>query len=322
MIKISFIVPVYNTQQYLAECLDSIVSQISGNELILVDDGSTDGSGKICDSYADKYPEITVIHTKNHGASHARNLGAEEAKGEYICYIDSDDYINRDFSKNFHEGFDSDVIFYPMQKKYGFDRFIPMGDGLCREAISGKSSNEVLSYIAGCPKFPASPAGKLVRREFLLCNGIHFAFDKTGEDYDWTYSLLRFAKSYDFFDAGMYTYRQHFSGRSSMKNPTSVDDHLTIISHWANKAVEPSYRKYLVSFLAFEYAMLLPFFGVQDTVIRKSYLPKMKEYKHLLRFGKTRKLKLIQWSVRLLGVDTASRVLYRYVTNRNEGYAK
>ena len=93
---ISVIVPIYNVENYLKECIESIISQTYTNiELILVDDGSTDKSGEICDKYAEKDKRIEVIHKKNAGVSAARNTGLESASGEYIAFVDSDDYIDK-----------------------------------------------------------------------------------------------------------------------------------------------------------------------------------------------------------------------------------
>lgn len=90
---ISVILPVYNNVQYLEECLDSVLAEkILSIEIVAVDDGSTDGSGQMLDDYAGKYENIRVFHQENSGVGVARNLGLEKAKGEYICYLDSDDY--------------------------------------------------------------------------------------------------------------------------------------------------------------------------------------------------------------------------------------
>ncbi len=95
---ISVILPIYNVAAYLERCVESILSQTYGNlEIILVDDGSTDDCGKICDSYAKKDSRIVVIHKKNGGLSDARNAGIEIAKGEYITFVDSDDYVDTDY---------------------------------------------------------------------------------------------------------------------------------------------------------------------------------------------------------------------------------
>lgn len=95
MPKISIIVPVYNVEQYLENCIKSILNQTFEDiEIILVDDGSTDNSGRICDSYKGKDKRIKVIHKKNGGLSSARNCGIEMASGKYIGLVDSDDYIH------------------------------------------------------------------------------------------------------------------------------------------------------------------------------------------------------------------------------------
>ena len=95
---ISVVVPVYNVEDVLHFCIDSILNQTySDFELLLVDDGSTDKSGDICDQYARKDTRIRVFHKENGGVSSARNLGIDNANGEYICFIDSDDYVNSEF---------------------------------------------------------------------------------------------------------------------------------------------------------------------------------------------------------------------------------
>lgn len=100
MPEISIIVPVYNVEKYLSQCIESIKSQTFEDwELILVDDGSPDNSGIICDEYAKTDRRIKVVHQENGGVSTARNLGLENAKGEYISFIDSDDYIAPEFLK-------------------------------------------------------------------------------------------------------------------------------------------------------------------------------------------------------------------------------
>lgn len=96
--KISVIVPVYNVEKVLHYCVESILNQaFSDFEMILVDDGSPDESGKICDEYSAKDTRVKVIHKNNGGVSSARNIGIEAARGEYICFVDSDDYLEKDY---------------------------------------------------------------------------------------------------------------------------------------------------------------------------------------------------------------------------------
>ena len=94
---VSVITPVYNTEKYLDECIGSILSQsMTDFELLLIDDGSTDGSGAICDRYAEKDKRIRVFHIPNGGVSAARNLGLDNARGEFVVFVDSDDRVTPD----------------------------------------------------------------------------------------------------------------------------------------------------------------------------------------------------------------------------------
>ena len=96
--RLSIIVPVYNAEKFLCECIDSIINQTMVDfELILVDDGSSDGSGAICDAYAAADSRIQVMHVPNGGVSRARNLGIDRARGEYIMFADSDDELSAEY---------------------------------------------------------------------------------------------------------------------------------------------------------------------------------------------------------------------------------
>ncbi len=100
--KVSIIVPIYNSELYLTECIDSILNQdFTDWELLLIDDGSSDLSGKICDSFASKDRRIRVFHRENSGVSVARNWGLFQAVGDYICFIDSDDMVTPDYLSSF-----------------------------------------------------------------------------------------------------------------------------------------------------------------------------------------------------------------------------
>lgn len=94
MNKISVIVPVYNTKRYLCRCVDGLLCQsYSDIEILLVENGSTDGCRELCDQYANKYPQIEAYHVANKGVSYARNIGMKNAKGDFLAFCDSDDYM-------------------------------------------------------------------------------------------------------------------------------------------------------------------------------------------------------------------------------------
>lgn len=116
MKKISVIVPVYNAKKYLDSCIESILGQTYKNiQLILIDDGSTDGSSEICDDFAQRDSRVTVFHQKNAGVSCARNSGIEYAKGEYITFVDADDELEQDALERaicFIKSQNADVVIY------------------------------------------------------------------------------------------------------------------------------------------------------------------------------------------------------------------
>lgn len=111
-VMISVIVPVYNVEKYLPRCIESILAQTHADwELILVDDGSTDGSGEICDRYASADSRVKAIHTRNRGVSSARNRGLDEARGEWVSFVDSDDYVAPEYLSDMKaKADDADIV--------------------------------------------------------------------------------------------------------------------------------------------------------------------------------------------------------------------
>lgn len=120
--KISVVIPVYNTAEYLSRCLDSILSQtFSDFEIVLIDDGSKDASGEICDEYAKNDRRIRVFHKDNQGVSVARNFGLEKAQGEWVIFIDSDDWIDMNMLGRMHDKAvweNSDLVYGDMNVVY------------------------------------------------------------------------------------------------------------------------------------------------------------------------------------------------------------
>lgn len=122
MPEISIIVPVYNVENYIHKCIDSILNQtFSDFELILVDDGSTDDSGKICDEYKLKDNRVIVIHKENSGVSSARNVGIDKSTGKFLGFVDSDDYIKKDMYETLYKDikeFDADISVCQIYDEY------------------------------------------------------------------------------------------------------------------------------------------------------------------------------------------------------------
>lgn len=316
----SFIVPVYNAEKHLAECLDSLVRQGERCELVLVDDGSSDSSGKICDAYAESCERVRVFHRPNGGPAAARNFGLEHAQGAYCIFVDSDDFISADFIERLEKtcGKDkADLIFYNIEKRFADGRSEPMAEGLKREQIAGKTPEEVLAALAICAKFPASTGGKIVKTALLNENHIRFPDNLIGEDIDWTLQLLCSMKSADVFTEGTYFYRIAPDSRRAFGREKSVADQLTIIENWLKKTENDPKRPYFLSFLAYQYAVCLPFYGALPPKTKAAYTARVKNLRFLLSYGKTRKIRMIRLAVKLIGLRAASRLLYTYVVKRD-----
>ena len=197
-----------------------------------------------------------------------------------------------------------------------------MNDGITPDILRYQKAEEVLMRITNCPKFPASPCGKLVLRDFLIKHQISFSFNRISEDYDWTYQLLQHSQSFAYFDGGLYTYRQLPQSRSAMGKSKSVEDQLVILTSWEKNNVTESFRKPLNSFLAYEYAMILPFYGALPRKEKLVYAYEMHRCAYLLKYGKSCKLQLIQIVSKLIGIDLTAIVLFKYISFRNKRYGK
>lgn len=180
--KISVIVPVYNVQKYLSRCIDSILAQtFTDFELLLIDDGSKDNSGKICDEYAKKDTRIQVFHKENGGVSSARNLGLYNAMGEWIAFIDSDDFIEVNYLYNLIKL----IICNKQLIMVGYKSFGTNNNSFHRFKCQTLNKDNLIKYIftEKLLIYYASPWGKLYNHQILKDNKIIFPLDVSwGED--------------------------------------------------------------------------------------------------------------------------------------------
>lgn len=188
---ISVIVPVYNVKHYLKKCLDSIINQSYNNlEIIIIDDGSTDGSGKIIDDYNNNDSRIKIVHQKNGGLSHARNVGLDMMQGEYVTFIDSDDFVTPDYVSYLFNlikktNFQAKLSLCSLMNHYSkTNKDVNSGNGI-REILTGKECIEMMCYhnlVDTCAY------AKLAKKE--LYNDIKFPEGKLFEDIATTYRLF------------------------------------------------------------------------------------------------------------------------------------
>lgn len=176
---ISIIVPVYNVEKYLCRCIDSILEQtIKNYELILVDDGSTDNSGKICDDYQKKKEQIIVIHKENGGLSSARNAGIDIATGEYLGFVDGDDFIDNDM----YEFLYNNIIKEEAEISVcgSFDCYDGKISKILPPYYKVMNQEDAIKSILDGKIAGASACNKLYKREIF--NDIRYPIGKTSED--------------------------------------------------------------------------------------------------------------------------------------------
>lgn len=203
--KISVIVPVYKAEKYLHRCVDSLLAQTFQDfEILLVDDGSPDRSGEICDEYAMKDTRVRVYHKENGGVSSARNLGLDNARGEYVCFVDSDDYVESTFMDDFELN-DLDVdIYLQGYKRMDNTKILAICSFLY--CILVENASEI--YIKSEPKnILNSPVCKLFRRKIIQTNKLYFDLNTSyGEDHLFVLNYLPFVKCGTISDKVSYNY--------------------------------------------------------------------------------------------------------------------
>ena len=241
----SVVLPVYNVEAYLAECLDSILAQDTKSEyeVILVDDGSTDTSGEICDNYAQKYSNFHVIHQKNQKLSCARNAGLRIATGEFVIFFDSDDV----WASNLLSAMDTVIDKKPDMTLFLYEGF---GDGVERfvryppEFPSGESGEAYMQRCFSHGKIPPIAAWTyMYRRSFLLENGLEFeAGLEHSEDLDFNMAAIPAAQKVESIDQVLYYYRQRNTSMTATISPRRMMAHFGVVIKW--------YRNYQAAALA------------------------------------------------------------------------
>lgn len=211
-------VPVYNTSKYLRKCLDSLAAQtLKDIEIIVVDDGSTDNSGAICDEYGSRYSNFKIIHQENGGLAAARQTGLEAASGEYIIVCDSDDWVEPDMYERLYKAAkdtDADIVMCGYVAEYSDGRSVPVQkwfkhldfEGHMKELFGTGYNN---SWI------------RLVRRSLFTDNNIVYERGiNLGEDWFILYKLMLTKPKLAQIDAKLYHYRKEFGGQSYTNQPS------------------------------------------------------------------------------------------------------
>lgn len=282
MEKISVIVPVYNVSKYLKKCIDSILEQDYDDfEIILINDGSTDDSGKICDEYARKYTNINVYHQKNSGLSAARNYGMSKAIGKYLSFIDSDDFVTKDFLSSMYNNLKNNNVDISCCGYYHYFSSKTINRNYIN--IEEKYDNNVAQkYLNIIGYFNCATWNKLYKREVF--DGIIFPEGKKSEDMYVIHKLIDNATNGLYYSSEpKYFYRQREGSitKNSNINYDVIDAIEETYIFYKDNKIEIAIP-YVIQNLAFVYI------GLYNTVMtRTNNKEKMKELrKRVLKLKK------------------------------------
>lgn len=313
-ILVSIIIPVYNIKNYLNECVESVINQSYKNiEIIIVDDGSSDGSNKICDFFKQKDNRIKVFHKKNGGLSDARNYGMNRCSGEYICFIDGDDAIPQKYVENLlipavnnnaDMAITDAIVFESSRRKIDYGT-----EPICE--IWG--SEECMKEMLIANKCGHSAWGKLYKKE--IWNDIKFPEGKLYEDYLTLYRVVAKCNKIIFLSTPMYYYRKR--GDSIMNSRVS-EKKLSIveISEDVTKYI-CEYSEDLITYAVYRQTVILlktmdeiislglnNYSKYQEMIMAIMYRNKQK----FLEYNKARKIDVIKFKALLI-----NKVLFKII---------
>lgn len=312
-LKFSIVIPVFNVEKYLKKCIDSVIQQSYRNfEIILVDDGSTDTCPAICDSYALNNKSVKVIHKSNGGSSSSRNQGIKFCSGDYVMFVDSDDYWDstdalRKLAEILSEK-DLDVLCFGCKKITG------SGTNTVRyfdNSIKFCTDNEVFKH----ERYISSPCTKVINRCLFYNNILCFKEGVTSEDIEWSFQLALIAEKIAYVDLDFYCYVQRPGSISHLlteKKLSNLKDNVfSCIESLEKQSSDKQFK--LLSYVSYQYAMLVfDIASIQDNETRKKYLDEVFTKRSYLKYSKSKKVRMMWFVNNLFGFKNMCSILRIY----------
>lgn len=329
MPELSVIIPIYNVENCLSQCVDSVISQnLDSIEIILVDDGSPDNCPQICDEYKNKYDNIKVIHKSNGGLSSARNAGIRAATGQYIIFMDSDDWWNPNVSV---KKMLAEVTENPDVQMFLFTSLDYIdGDGLYKRTEHKRLSNirtdtveHYYSDLLANGNLEVHAATKVLKTDFVRVNELYFKEGIVSEDNEWMLRLLRVLKSVKIIDYPLYMYR---TGRiGSITNTIkrkNISDLLDIIqasiNYYGQLEISKELLRYEYCYCAYLWFCAL---GLSVKIPKREYqdlIAKFKATALVCEYSNSKKTKLAYFVYKLLGMNGVKNILGLYIKLKGE----
>lgn len=319
----SIIVPVYNVEKYLDKCLFSITKQLfSDFEVILINDGSTDNSKSICENYAERYENVKVVNKENEGLASARNTGIEIASGEYLIFVDSDDYI-------------ADKLFLFMLEKavrlchpnvicYGWTREKNKKwiNTYCYDLdyINDMNSEERLYGLISRDRFSISAWSHAIDRAFLVRYRCYFKQEyKTGEDIEWFFNVLSKDPLISGCNSSAYIYRIRENSITTTEKKSGFWKYRerairVAITYIDNSRCSESYKNACYGCLAYMFVILLAEIGHEPILeVKNNAMNKNKDLLWLINYAVGKKTVASSTVLKILGYKFGSYILSKRI---------
>lgn len=322
--RFTVIVPIYNASMYVRQCLDSVVVQTFNDfEVVMVDDGSTDESAEICQEYCSLDDRFHLFsHERNKGASAARNTGISQAKGEYLLFLDNDDWWDSSEAlQTLNDALTTwgnpDILCYPLGEYHEGDTS-PTRETFHISAGIGPSSDYESSMGAIIQRglYYSSASSKTVKRSVV--RSAQLSFDeglRHNEDSEWSRQLLLACNSSGWLDTSFYVYRRN-SAVSQSKQPdyfSVLEAMLSIVQRQVQVSESGAYdevhSELTASFVSYLYVLALSYIGLLGLNKGSREFDLLKEYRWLLRCGKQDRVTYVRWCIQVAGYRITTRLL-------------
>ena len=302
MSRFSIVIPVYKTKEYLDECVQSVLAQtFTDFEIILVDDGSPDCCGAMCDAWAEKDSRVSVIHQENGGLSAARNTGIRWAAGDYVMFLDSDDWwADASVLQKIAAHLDrtgADVLSFNYCKSYNGNLeplYFP-------ESLYSSHEAEDLSGMMRFDRWVTGACNKAIRRRLLTENDLYFRTGITSEDIDWTLRLALHGEKFAFANVCVFIYRQIASSISHSVSRAKIECLCNNVQACVRllEEAEPEKAETMKPFVAYQYGTLLHNVAMLPASQRsRELMDSVKKMKWLLNCSDNSKVRLLRMSSR------------------------
>lgn len=319
---ISVVVPIYKVEEYLLDCVNSIVGQTYKHlEIILVDDGSPDRCPEMCDQLASEDSRIKVIHKINGGLSDARNTGIKAAQGEYIIFIDSDDFW---IHTNFLSKLINCVNNYPNADLVFFGRTIYRGNKItprnCIDSnrVNGVPFYEGMKYLLQSNELLTSACMKLIRTSILKENNIYFQKGRLSEDLDWSLTLYQHIDNITAINDNSYGYRKRSGSITTSLSPKHADDLIWFLNKWTNKPLDGKLQNLNLSSVAYTYIGLIATFNRLPNNKREEVKAALRNYSWLFSHTIIPRVKKVSIFYRIFGFNLTCVLLQLYYKQRRK----